>query len=192
MGNRGCIHNEAGEITKPFSTISWVTCLLNPRNDRAKSAEHCTQLYTPLFFLDEATALAAGHRPCARCRQKEFHNFKTLWLQANPHYLLGPQPFITQIDRIIHGQRIDHSGQKITYHDKIGNLPIGTFITLNDNHNLYYLVWEDGLFEWSPEGYKHLIPCPFEHTIVRILTPRSIVNTLTEGYTPIVRLTPQG
>lgn len=188
MGNRGCIHDEAERIVKPFTTKAWLICLLNFKNDRVRFGAPCPEHYTPLFFLDEATALAAGHRPCGRCRAKDFKNFKTLWVKANAQYPLGPEQFITQIDRIVHGERIDRNGRKVTYRDTIEHLPNGTIITLPGDDNVYYLVWEDGLFEWSPQGYKSQIASPAAGTLVRVLTPRSVVRTLAEGYTPIVRL----
>src|ERR1700743_3660322 len=81
MGNRGQLHNEQRQIVRPFKLKAWLTCLLqfNGRKREVMSP----QRYTELFFLDEATAFAAGHRPCFECRRKDYDLFKSFWLQGN-------------------------------------------------------------------------------------------------------------
>jgi hypothetical protein len=82
MGNRGEIHDHKGEIVRQFKTKSWVTCRLSYKGWSRKPLMQPGR-YTELFFLDEATALSAGHRPCAMCRNAEYASFKTHWLRAN-------------------------------------------------------------------------------------------------------------
>ena len=107
--------------------------------------------YTELFFLDEATALAAGHRPCAECSRPRFNEFVAVWVQANSDLAGGTAVSARKLDAILHRERITER-QKVTYPDKLANLPPGTFITFEDRVQPF-LVLEDALLAWYPDGY---------------------------------------
>ena len=81
LGNRGIIHNVQKQIVRPYQHQSWVTCRLRFKNRKRKIMSPST--YTELFFLDESTAFAAGHRPCGECRRERYRQFKELWVRAN-------------------------------------------------------------------------------------------------------------
>jgi len=135
--------------------------------------------YTELFFLDEATAFAAGHRPCFECRRAAYNHFKTCWLQGNPQYGFTPTTSMQKIDEILHRERISH-GQKITYTAPANTLPDGTFIETDGQP---YLIAHNRAWQWTPEGYGQSIPLPGA-TMVTILTPQSTVNAFRAGYMP--------
>ena len=82
MGNRGLLHNENKEIVRPYKLKAWITCLLQFKGRQREIMS--PNRYTELFFLDEATALAAGHRPCFECRKEDYNKFKSLWIKGNP------------------------------------------------------------------------------------------------------------
>jgi hypothetical protein len=135
--------------------------------------------YTELFFLDEATALAAGHRPCAECQRERFTLFREIWAKANPKKADTPRPAATALDTVLHQERIATSSQGHRFCNSIENLPDGVFVT--DDEQTAYLVLGNQLLRWSPAGYDH----PPLRTIsypVRVLTPASVVRTLAAGY----------
>ena len=135
--------------------------------------------YTELFFLDEATALAAGHRPCAECQRERFNLYRELWAKANPELADTPRPAATTLDAILHQERIATSSQAHRFCNSIEDLPDGAFVT--DDGKTAYLVQRNQLLRWSPAGYEHppvrTIPYP-----VRVLTPASVLRTLSAGY----------
>ena len=135
--------------------------------------------YTELFFLDEATALAAGHRPCAECQRERFNLFRELWAVANPELADTPPPAATTLDAILHQERTASNSQVHTFSHSIEDLPDGAFVT--HDGKTAYLVQRNQLLRWTPAGYEH----PPVHTIpfpVRVLTPASVLRTLSAGY----------
>lgn len=172
MGNRGCLHNSERQIVRASKIVHWVTCLLQFKNQRRKLMT--PGKYTELFFLDEATALAAGHRPCATCQNARYKRFKKLWFQANG----VSDSDRTIMDRQLHSERLDAEGQKVTFEADLASLPDGTFIE-RDNQSL--LVWGENLLRWSTAGYVAAEVRP-SNGVVRVLTPRSIVEVLRLGY----------
>ncbi|MDJ0901039.1 MAG: hypothetical protein QNJ55_19735 [Xenococcus sp. MO_188.B8] len=181
MGNRGVLHDSHGSIKKLWRSKSWITCLLNFKGQ--KRSIMSPGKYTELFFLDEATSFAAGHRPCSTCRNKNFKQFKSLWLSANNNKL-GLTPIsIGNIDKILHTQRILSNGTKKFYEERLNNLPNGTMISLLDENDVAYLLVNNLLLEWSPFGYKKSLSIS-SNCLVNVLTPKSIVNTFLEGYLP--------
>ena len=178
MGNRGCLHDNDQNIRRLYQSRRWIICQLNFKGRRQPIM--APRHYTQLFFLDEATALAAGHRPCAECMRSRFNTFCSLWVQAQPGLAGGLKPSVDVIDTILHQERITATKQKVTYPEQIDHLPDGSFITLEQGGQPY-LVLKDTLFAWSPEGYHQRITRPIDQ-IVQVLTPRSVVNTLAHGY----------
>ena len=128
--------------------------------------------YTELFFLDEAVALSAGHRPCAECRRGKFNEFRSAWGQA----LHAPE-----LDAVLHRARIDRGGNKITYEDKLALLPNGCFVSIEGSA---YLVWSDALLVWTPERYGRREARSAGPTVVTVLTPEPTVRCLRNGYRP--------
>lgn len=178
MGNRGVIHSPAKEIIRPFKLKAWITCLLEFKGwHRPVMAPN---RYTELFFMDEATAFAAGHRPCAECRRSDFKRFKSLWIMGNPGYGFDEKTRISEIDDIIHRERIGPDQSKIVYRESLRNLPEGVFVR---HQNEAYLLKEAKLHLWSPSGYQDAIDLPAAGP-VEVLTPESIVNTIRAGYLP--------
>lgn len=183
MGNRGCLHNDRQQIVRLHRGKRWIICVLKFKN---RHREIMTPgLWTELFFLDEATALAAGHRPCAECSRPRFEMFRSLWTQANPGFAQSPKPLVAVIDDVLHQERIGKSQQKITYTEKLDALPDGTFVALNDNQA--YLLHQGFLLAWHPEGYGRRVAAQ-GNLMVQVLTPHSIVKTLARGYAAYVHL----
>ena len=182
MGNRGRLHDPARRIVRRVAGgyRAWVTCRLEFRG------RHRTVMapnrYTELFFLDEATALAAGHRPCGECRRADYRRFKAAWLLANGERGLGADAPIGAIDRELHRDRLDSEGRPRTYVAELGSIPDGVFVVLPDDAGPL-LVWRGTLAPWSPAGYG-AVQAAARHELVRILTPRSTVATIAGGYVP--------
>jgi hypothetical protein len=178
MGTRGLLHNDKQQIVRVFKLKTWITCKLEFKGRRRKVMT--PNLYTELFFLDEATAFSAGHRPCAECRRESFNLFKQLWLAANPAYGFNIKTPIHKIDEIIHAERIDQNNRKVTFEERISGLPDGTFILVNDEA---FLVASKKMYRWTEYGYENSTGLSAT-AIVTVLTPRSIVNTFRAGYVP--------
>jgi hypothetical protein len=137
--------------------------------------------YSELFFLDEATALAAGHRPCGECRKKEYDNFKRAWHVA--HRNGAAEIFITEIDKKLHVDRVTVTKEKQTFDAPLGELPIGAMFELDGN---VFLRWKNGPVQWTPTGYRVSTTKFAESTLVKVLTPLSIVAVFRAGYVPQV------
>jgi hypothetical protein len=180
MGNRGLLHNAGQQILRPFKLKAWITCLLDFKGRKRKVM--APGLYTELFFLDEATAFAAGHRPCFECRRTDAVRFKTFWLKGNPGYTFDEKTRIHEIDEVLHKERINRDGTKVTFTESPAALPNGSFILYEDHP---FLVLDGLMLPWTPSGYEKGIPIPRLYNIT-VLTPRSIINAFRAGYTPEV------
>lgn len=178
MGNRGRIHNEKKEIISPYKLLAWLTCKLS-FNGRKREIM-APNRYTELFFLDEATAFAAGHRPCFECRREDFNRFKKIWIKGNPQYKFSDKTSISEIDKILHAERMNADGTKKIYREHLNNLPDGTFISLEEKP---YLLFKEHLYLWTPYGYEKQNVMSINGK-VNVLTPLSIVNTFHAGYVP--------
>lgn len=178
MGNRGLLHNDQQHIVRPYRLTAWITCVLSFKGRRRKVMS--PGLYTELFFLDEATAFSAGHRPCKECRREDHMRFKQCWMAGNPAYGFNEKTKIGEIDAVIHKERITAHLTKVTYQEEISQLPDGSFVMVD---NQPFLVKGDGLFLWTPAGYSTKLARPKNQTVT-VLTPRSIVNTFKAGYDP--------
>jgi len=178
MGNRGVLHNAGQEILRPFKLKAWITCLLEFNGKKRKVM--APDRYTELFFLDEATAFAAGHRPCFECRRMDFVRFKAFWLKGNPEYNFDERISIQEIDKILHEERIDRQRAKVTFTESHLTLPNGTFVLYE---KFPFLILNGLILRWSPSGYEKGIPIPQVDPIT-VLTPRSIVNAFRAGYIP--------
>ena len=175
-GNRGCLHDDHQHIRRHSQGTRWIVCLLEfkGRKRNLMTPGH----YTELFFLDEATALAAGHRPCAECQREGFTRFRDLWALANPELAGTPRPAATVLDLALHQERMAPIDNGTRSCKSIEKMPDGVFVT-DDEHEAY-LVLSGRLLRWSPAGYER--PIATFHCPARVLTPASIVRTLAAGY----------
>lgn len=177
MGNRGVIHNHQKEIVRPYKLKTWITCVLQ---FKGKHREVMTpDRWTELFFMDEATAFSAGHRPCAECRREDFNRFKKYWLLGNEEAGFNLKTPISMIDKFVHAERMDKKKNKKTYKQVAATLPDGTMIVLSGKA---FLKKGDKLYEWSPAGYTHPVAIPQGE--VDVLTPPSFVKAFRAGYIP--------
>ncbi len=182
MGNRGLLHDERQTITRQFRLKAWLICVLQFKDRKRKVMS--PGLYTELFFLDEATAFAAGHRPCGECRREDFNRFKTCFSRGNPGFGLDTKSSIRAIDDILHRDRLDQMGNKLTYLEKINNVPNGSMLIFEGQ---CCLAAGNSLFPWSPSGYGLPLKLPRVGEFI-MLTPRSTVNAFRAGYIPQMAL----
>lgn len=180
MGNRGLLHDAQQVVRRPWRLKAWIICLLSFKGRQREVM--APGRYTELFFLDEATAMAAGHRPCAECRRADYNRFKSRWLAANHDLLPQENPRIREVDAIIHQQRIDEKGRKKTYVANIDSLPDGVFI-VHPEKRTPALIRDNRLWLWSPAGYQ-VSTLKADHLSGEILTPLSLVKTISHGYSP--------
>ena len=174
MGNRGILHDDAGRLTGlPWRHKAWICCALDFRGRRRALMQ--PGRYTELFFLDEAVALAAGHRPCAECRRAAFDRFRAAWARAGLGEATAPA-----MDRLLHSGRVrPRTGGQVTHAARAEDLPDGSFVVLAGGPAL---VLGSALRPWRPEGYGAPLPRPSGP--VTVLTPAPAVAVLRAGYGP--------
>jgi hypothetical protein len=178
-GNRGCLHNAQGEIRSGYSTKRWIACRLCFRG-RRRSPLMAPGRFTELFFLDEATALAAGHRPCAECRRSDYNRFTGLWLELHPGQIGADA-----IDAQLHEERLTAGRRERRLHEaRYSELPDGTFVLEAGGP---HLVLARQLLTWSPGGYREAHRRP-RHGRATVITPRSLIAILRSGWSPSVPL----
>jgi hypothetical protein len=170
-GNRGCLHDDQGRIRRAYATRRWIGCRLEFRGWQRKALLQPGK-FTELFFLDEATAFAAGHRPCALCRREDYNRFLELTGSNGAD----------EIDLRLHEERLD--GRERRLHDaRLDDLPDGAFV-LHDGSP--HLVLSRELLEWTPPGYRSRVPRPSGGT--RLITPPTLVGVLRARWEPVVPL----
>ena len=182
FGNRGLLHNPQQRIVRPFKVTRWIICVLEFKG-RHRPIMQPGQ-YTELFFLDEATALAAGHRPCAECRRPAYDHFRRCWVAAHGDPA-AKLPSAGELDEALHHDRLIAPATKKTHRAAIAGLPDGVFI-LHDAAP--WLLWRSSLLRWTPGGYDDRRPRP-THGDATVLTPRVTVGTIAAGYAPAVHHT---
>jgi hypothetical protein len=174
-GNRGCLHDSHGRIRRRFAVRRWIACRLEFRGWH-RSPLLQPGRFTELFFLDEATALAAGHRPCALCRREDYDRFAARW--RNLHGDVGADA----IDARLHAERVDPATGGHRLHDAdLDELTDGAFV-LRDGGPA--LVRGDSLLRWTAAGYGAREPRPSGST--QLVTPPSLVELLREGWPSVV------
>ena len=136
--------------------------------------------YTELFFLDEAAALSAGHRPCAECRHADYVRFRQAWSAAHG----GPPPSADAMDAALHAERLAAPRTKRTYQAQISALPDGAYVEVD---GAAWLLWSRALHRWSAGGYVERRRPP--RGAVTVLTPASTVAVIAAGYQPSVHPT---
>jgi hypothetical protein len=173
MGNRGCLHDAQGRIRRAFVGRRWIVCLLRFKGRRRPIM--APGRYTELFFLDEATALAAGHRPCMECQRDRYRLFRAHWMAATG----TTRASADDIDRALHAERLGAGRSRRMYGERTSRLPDGAIIV--DAEGRPCLVREGALWPWAPAGYGPPVR-PRDDLEVRVLTPRSVVKVLARGY----------
>jgi hypothetical protein len=170
-GNRGCLHDVEGRIRRPWQVRRWIACRLEFRGRRRAPLLQPGR-YTELFFLDEATAFAAGHRPCAECRRADYDSFRAL---------LGIEG-ADAIDERLHAERLDPATRERRLHDaRLEELPDGAFVL---REGVPWLVLGKELLRWTPAGYSERLVRPRGPAV--LITPPSIVEVLREPREPLV------
>ncbi len=177
MGNRGNLHLTNGQLVRSFKRKEWVTCLTEFRNRHRSIME--PGHYTELFFLDESTSLAAGHRPCGTCRKEALVRFKDCWRVAMS-VPLSVGLDLKEMDKRLHMERL-HRNYAIAY---LSELPDGVMV-LPESESRPHLWWRGKLWEWTFDGYRTptILQPPTE---VSVLTPDSLVKVLDAGYPVMV------
>ncbi len=172
MGNRGRLHEGSGtrDVVRNYRSKAWITCLLEFRGRYTQqwSPTH----YTQLFFLDEAVALAAGHRPCAECRRGDYNAYRQAWQQN----CSGAMPYAKDMDSILHRERTG-GPQRIPW----SSLPDGVFVDIDGGSAV---VVGDHLAVFDEQAYAYTsqrLPRPARGR-TSVLTPPSNVAVLQAGY----------
>ncbi|HEX5781523.1 MAG TPA: hypothetical protein VFX80_06360 [Solirubrobacteraceae bacterium] len=124
-----------------------------------------------MFFLDEATALAAGHRPCAECRREDYRRFLELWP--------GSRPSAPEINARLHAERLTEARTQRHHERAFDELPDGAFVLRDD---VAWLVLGRELLRWTPAGYTDAVARPTGHAVV--VTPPSLLAVLERGWQP--------
>src|SRR5918994_7138074 len=168
-GNRGCLHDETGRIRRRYNGKRWIGCRLEFRGwERGPLLQ--PGRFTELFFLDEATAFAAGLRPCALCRREDYVRFGELWSTIH-RGAVGADA----IDVQLHTERVEGRTQRL-HEATLGGLPDGAFVLVEDEP---WLVLGGGVRRWTPAGYEGRRPLPVRGLVI---TPPSLVEVLRAGW----------
>ena len=171
-GNRGCLHDDAGSIRRRYNGKRWISCRLRFRGWHRHPLMQPGR-FTELFFLDEATAFAAGHRPCALCRREDYVRFTDIWRELHPR-----EAGADAIDARLHRERVDPETRAHRLHDGAPNeLPDGAFVLMNATP---WLVLGGELLRWTTGGYAERTPRPRERAI--LITPPSLIAVLLSGW----------
>jgi hypothetical protein len=172
-GHRGCLHDDTGRIRKRYNGKRWIACRLRFRGWQRGPLLQPGR-FTELFFLDEATAFAAGHRPCALCRREDYTRFSEIWGALHPG-----QAGADAIDAQLHAERIAPGTREQLRHDAaVDELPDGTFVL---QHGAPCLVLGSHLLSWTAAGYVARRPRP-KLQQATLLTPPSLVAVLGTGW----------
>jgi hypothetical protein len=176
VGNRGIIHDPATRkiLKRRWSTNAWITCVLEFKGRRRKVWQR--QSWTELFFLDEATAFAAGHRPCFYCRREDAKRFRSAWEDGNrKHDVLAPD-----MDAVLHRERFASGKTLHPLPMPLSKLPDGAMVQAGEQS---FLVVRGKALKWSPAGYWKLRG---EIGEAKLLTPPSAVRAFAAGYRPVL------
>jgi hypothetical protein len=181
--NRGCLHDDRGQIRRAYNGRRWIACRLAFKGWH-RGALMQPGRFTELFFLDEATAMAAGHRPCALCRREDYDRFGELWRALHP----GDRG-ADAIDERLHAERLLDGGRGRRLHAAPGlaGLPDGAFVLDGETP---CLVLGGALRPWTPAGYGAPAAVPPANTgrAVTVITPPSLLEALRAGWSGVVPL----
>jgi hypothetical protein len=180
-GNRGCLVDDAGEITRHHRGQLWITCVTDYQGWRHPLDS--PRRWTPIFFLDDAVALAAGHRPCGLCRRSDYLSYRNAVARSGVRPTLGA----VDLNRLLAGERLQpgrglaRARDRITWPALADTLPIGTVIV--DTDRIPRLVLDDRLMTFAFSGWSDSAPRPSGGT-VEVLTPPTSVAALRHGFVP--------
>jgi hypothetical protein len=182
-GNRGPLLDREGRLARYARGRGWVICVLTfkGRHRQQWRPGHLTELY----FLDEATGLAAGHRPCGECRYREYQAFKQAWARAvapGAEGSGGTVPGAPEIDARLHASRLVRPGVRRTYQAPLAGLPSGTMVDIGGDPAL---VQDGCLLAWAPGGYAERAG-ELPRGPVTVITPQVTVAVLAAGYRPVL------
>ena len=175
--HRGIIHDPATKtlLGRRWSSPAWITCVCEFRGWRRQVM--ATRSWTELFFLDEATALAAGHRPCFFCRREDANRFRAAWQQGNGVASIGAR----EIDAVLHLERLDRGRKRLhPLPASWAELPDGAMLQSGPES---YLIARGTALLWSPAGYGEA-PASLDDAL--LLTPPSTLRALQAGYRPVL------
>jgi len=173
-GNRGIIHRPDRTLgTSRWSHQAWICCTLEWQG--RKRQVMTGRNWTELFFLDEAVAMAAGHRPCGYCRRPAYNRFVAAWTQAT-----GQKPSAKQMDKALHPARVTRNRVQVRHRAAVGDLPDGAFVMAEGTP---HLLWQGAAHPFAPEGYGTPKPLP-DLPDVEVLTPKPMILALSAGYVP--------
>ena len=176
-GNRGIIHDPGTKtLTRRWASQAWLTCVCEFRGRRRKVM--AGRSWTELFFLDEATALSAGHRPCFFCRRHDANRFRRAWEEGNG----VARVLLRDIDAVLHRERLAGGHKRLHAPPMLPleQLPDGAMVALNGES---YLIAQGRALLWSPAGYREA-QRPIEDAM--LLTPPSTLRALSAGYRAVL------
>jgi hypothetical protein len=177
-GNRGCLHDASGRIRRRYAGKRWIACRLEFRGLRRRPLM-APGRFTELFFLDEATALAAGHRPCALCRREDYRRFVAIWRELH-----GDPVGADAIDAQLHAERVAPGGGAQLHQAALDELPDGAFVLWQ---GAPCLVLGVDLLSWTAAGYTGRRPRPTVQP-APVITPPSLLGVLRRGWQGCVPL----
>jgi hypothetical protein len=183
MGNRGILHDAEGRIVRPWRLKQWLICVLEFRGRHRMVM--APDRYMELFFLDEATGLAAGHRPCFECRRARFVAFRQAWAAGNLRHAAPEALKVKVIDDQLHAERVGADRSKRTYPANLDDPPDRVLVTLAGRDGEAHLVLGNELLAWALEGCRDRRRRPTDE-VVSVLTPPSTVRAIRSGYMPEV------
>ena len=188
MGNRGRLHDFDRQLgRRRWERKAWVCCRLSWKGIHRTVMSPTS--YTELFFLDEATALAAGHRPCNDCRREDLVRFCTAVGRARSE--TGGLPRVTAIDEALHAERVMADRSKRTHVARLGDLPDGVLFTTAPQSDAAWLLWRAAVHRWSPSGYTRESGVDPAAEVLA-LTPPTTVAAIKVGYVPSVHPSVKG
>jgi len=177
-GNRGCLHDDQGRIRRRYSGRRWIACRLEFRGWHREPLLQPGR-FTELFFLDEATAFGAGHRPCALCRSADFRRFVALWTSHRPD-----ESKVDAIDRRLHAERLNDARRgPRTHAAAYADLPDGAMVVLDHDA---WLVRGAEIRRWTFAGYTDRASRP--RGTAEVITPPSLLAVLAAGWSGEVPL----
>ena len=175
MGNRGGRFHTAAKTltTRRWVSRQWICCVLD---FKGRHRDVWGRFYTELFFLDEPTAFAAGHRPCFECRREAAEAFAEKWREAHK---LPARPRAGEMDDMLHRERLN-GRRKRMHRLAVDTLPDGAFVALGEGA---FAIRDDVVLRWTAQGYDARMAWP-RGIAVDVLTPPAILAVLAAGYEP--------
>ncbi len=178
-GNRGCLHDAHGRIRRRYNGKRWIACRLQFRGWLRRPLLQPGR-FTELFFLDEATAFAAGHRPCALCRREDYRRFGATWRELHPDQVRADT-----IDAQLHTERIEpDTRRQLRHRAPIDELPDGVFVLLDKTP---WVIIGPELVHWTAAGYGKHRQRP-DGVEASLITPPSLVAVLRTNWQSAVPL----